>query len=101
MGRKNKQMIKEEMFREGEEVLSPATGFLLGFFLFLLRLIEGWVRGNPTLYTLVIAVEVLTIISVIVGALYRLKYGGWIILSYLLSFVASYAMFRILVLGWF
>jgi hypothetical protein len=99
MGRRNKEKIRQEMFREGEEVLSPATGFLLGFFLFLMRLFEAWTSPGSLLYMAVVGVEILTIIAVVVGILYRLKYGGWIVVKYLLSFVGSYEMFRILVLG--
>ena len=101
MGRKNKKMIQEEMIREGEEVLSPATGFLLGLFLFFIRLAEGWTSPGSLMHTAVFGIEILTIIAVIIGAIHRLKYGGWIVVSYLLTFVGSYAMFRILFFGWF
>ena len=101
MGRRNKKMIQEEMIREGEEILSAVDGFLLGLLLFVVRLIENWTQSNPMLHTASLVVEVLIIIGTIVGVLSKLKYGGWIVVKYLLSFVLTYAMFRILFFGWF
>jgi hypothetical protein len=100
MGRRNKKMIQEEMIREGEEVTSAINGFLLGLALFIIRVIVEWTRSNPALYMISLVAEAFVVVSAIVGALHELKYGGWIMVKYLLVFVGTYLMFRIIFFGW-
>jgi ABC-type proline/glycine betaine transport system permease subunit len=100
MGRRNKEKIRQEMFREGWEVLSLVDGFIFGVILFVVRLFEGWARSNPTLYMIYIGIEVFVVIAVIIGIINKFKYGGWVVVKYLLTFVGTYAALRILILGW-